>query len=239
MSPKCKFKLLLNVMSQLADPDQTVLQSIPSSTHTLQQLQIHNRLYSAMMNFVDAHPLASCDAGGNGRMVLMIADNNLPKDVKPIFQVHVQGTHKPELDKFLVQPEKMDISPRSVLKFATPPQPNIRQINEAFSVKLTARNSVGIQSTNMWTFIYNEHKTKVEEKSGGGCGWQGGKSPVERRGAPWSAVERRGAPWSAVERRGTPWNAVERRGAATRGGLGGNGSGYGQNDCMFCAGILD
>ena len=60
-----------------------------------------------MMNFVDAHPLASCDAGGNGRTVLMVADQTIPKDVKPLFQVHVQGSHRPDLDHLLVQPTKV------------------------------------------------------------------------------------------------------------------------------------
>ena len=71
---------------------------------TLQQLQIQDQLYFAMMNFVDAHPLASCDAGGKGRTVLMVADQTIPNDVKPLFQVHV---HRPDLDHLLVHPTKV------------------------------------------------------------------------------------------------------------------------------------
>ena len=128
------------------------------------------------MNFVDATPLASCDAGGNGRTVVMVANQTLPADVRPIFQVHVQGSHRPDLDQYLVQPTKDHWAPTSVIKFATPPQPNLRQINELFTVKLTARDSSGKVSGNNWDFQYVKHKTQAAEEGIGGWGWQGWKS---------------------------------------------------------------
>ena len=95
-----------------------------------------------MINFVDATPLASCDAGGNGRTVVMVANQTLPADVRPIFQVHVQGSHRPDLDQYLVQPTKDHWAPTSVIKIATPPQPNLRQINELFTVKLMSLGDI-------------------------------------------------------------------------------------------------
>ena len=127
------------------------------------------------MNFVDANPLASCTAGGNGRTVMMVANQTLPKDVKPIFQVHVKGSHRPDLDQFLVQPTKDKWAPTSVIRFSTPAQPNMRQINENFTVKLTASDTSGRVSDNKWNFQYVEHeKKRAEGTRGGGYGWQGG-----------------------------------------------------------------
>ena len=126
-----------------------------------------------MINFVDATPLASCDAGGNGRTVVMVANQTLPADVRPIFQVHVQGSHRPDLDQYLVQPTKDHWAPTSVIKFVTPPQPNLSQNNELFTVKLTARDSSGKVSRSNWDFQYVKHKT---QSGRGEWGWQGGKS---------------------------------------------------------------
>ena len=127
------------------------------------------------MDFVDAAPLASCEAGGNGRTVVMVENTTIPGDVRPIFQVHVQGNHRPDLDQFLVQPSKDEWAPTSVIKFVTPPQPNLKQINELFKIKLTARDSSGKVSGSNWDFQYVKHKTKSAEGGRGGWGWQGRK----------------------------------------------------------------
>ena len=169
------------------------------------------------MDFADANPLASCTAGGNGRTVMMVANQTLPEDVKPIFQIHVQGNHRQDLDQFLVQPTKENWGPTSVIRFSTPAQPNLHEINENFTVKLTARDSSGTVSNNKWDFQYVQHKKKESEGNrSGGCGWQGGHG-CNNNG----------------------YGADNRGGY--RGGYGGGygGSGQGQRDCMFCGGLLD
>jgi hypothetical protein len=123
------------------------------------------------MDFVDATPLASCDAGGNGRTVVMVANQTLPKDVRPL----LQGSHRQDLDQYLVQPTKDHWAATSVIKFVTPPQPNLWKISELFTVKLTARDSSGKISRSNWNFIYVKHKTQASEEGRCGWSWQGGK----------------------------------------------------------------
>ena len=72
------------------------------------------------MDFVDANPLATCTSGGNSRVVMMVANQSLPEDVIPIFQIHVHGSHRPDLDQFLVQPTKQGWGTSSVIRFTTP-----------------------------------------------------------------------------------------------------------------------
>ena len=110
------------------------------------------------MNFVDAHPLASCEAGGNSRTVLMVSNQTIPEDVVPICQVFVQGTHRPDLDQFLVQPIKDSSVPTSAIKFSTPAQPNLGMIKEDFSVMLTAQDSSDKVCEDKWEFQYSRHK---------------------------------------------------------------------------------
>eukprot|EP00090_Calanus_glacialis_P045552 TRINITY_DN8531_c0_g1_i1.p1 TRINITY_DN8531_c0_g1~~TRINITY_DN8531_c0_g1_i1.p1 ORF type:complete len:169 (-),score=40.36 TRINITY_DN8531_c0_g1_i1:52-558(-) len=161
------------------------------------------------MDFVDANPLATCTSGGNSRVVMMVANQSLPEDVIPIFQIHVHGSHRPDLDQFLVQPTKQGWGTSSVIRFTTPPQPNMNKISENFSIKLTARNGSGNVSNSKFDFEYVEHN-KVEDgqKRGGGSGWQGGNNFNN--------------------------NCY---GAPNTGGYG--GMGQGRRDCLFCGHILD
>ena len=132
---------------------------------------------SENMDFVDANPLATCTSGGNSRVVMMVANQSLLEDVIPIFQIHVHGSHRPDLDQFLVQPTKQGWGTSSVIRFTTPPQPNLSKIYENFSIKLTARNGSGNVSSSKFDFEYVEHN-KVEDgqKIREGGGWQGGDS---------------------------------------------------------------
>ena len=112
---------------------------------------------TAMIDFVDANPLVTCTTGGNSRLVLMVANQSLPEDAMPIFQIHVHGSHRPDLDQFLVQPTKQGWGTTSVLRFTTPPQPNLGQIKEHFDIKLTARDSSGNVSSTKFDFDYVPH----------------------------------------------------------------------------------
>ena len=120
----------------------------------------------ARMDFADANPLASCTAGGNGRKVIMVSYHSLPEDVQPIFQIHVGGSHRPDLDQFLVQPTKENFNPSSVIQFSTPAQPNLNQINQNFTVKLTAQDSAGRVSNNKWDFQYAQHEEREADGQG-------------------------------------------------------------------------
>ena len=117
------------------------------------------------MMFVDAHPLASCDAGGNGRTVVMISNLTLAEDVVPIFQLYVNGSHRPDLDQFLVQPTKESWSTTSAIRFSTPAQPNLVRIHGEFTVKLTAMDSSGQVCEEMWDFKYYPHKQNKTEQT--------------------------------------------------------------------------
>jgi len=123
------------------------------------------------MNFADANPLASCTAGGNGRQIMMVAYDFLPEDVTPVFQIHTNGSHRPDLDQFLVQPTKERWGSASVIRFPSPAQPYLQQIREDFSVKLTAKDSSGRVSENKWDFDYVQHKKSGASPRTGG-GWQ-------------------------------------------------------------------
>ena len=73
-----------------------------------------------MVYLIDANPLASCTAGGNGRSIMMFSNQPIPNDVSPVFQVYVNGNHRPDLDRHLKQPvrEQIDQWPSSVMKFS-------------------------------------------------------------------------------------------------------------------------
>ena len=88
-----------------------------------------------MITFVDAFPLASCTEGGNGRNIKMIANEEIPQDVFPIFHVYVNGSHRPDLDHFLVQPTKDTWPTSSVIRFPSPPQSHLKNIKESVMVK--------------------------------------------------------------------------------------------------------
>ena len=113
---------------------------------------------SIKMNFVDVHPLATCEAGGNGRTVVMVSNQTIPEDVVPVFQVFVQGIHRQDLDQFLVQPIKESWAATSAIRFSTPAQPNLGLISEDFSVILTAKDSSDKVCENKWEFQYSRHR---------------------------------------------------------------------------------
>ena len=120
------------------------------------------------MDFVDALPLASCTSGG--RDIRMISNTTLADDIVPIFQVLVSGSHRPDLDQFLVQPTRDKYSPGSVLKFSAPPQPRFGELDyggERVQIKLTATDGTGRASSCSWDFEYSKHGV------GGGAGQHG------------------------------------------------------------------
>ena len=162
-----------------------------------------------MITFVDAFPLASCTEGGNGRTIMMIANQAIPQDVLPIFHVYVNGSHRPDLDHILVQPTK-DIWPTtSVIRFPSPPQPYLKNIREGFMIKLTAKNLAGEVSDSRWDFQYVEHKKK-EEGDLSGAGYSG-HTGAETYNGQYQPNERE-----------------------TNGGRG-----NAPPNCIFCGGILD
>ena len=123
---------------------------------------------SSRMDFVDANPRASCTAGGNSRTVMMVANQTIPHDVVPVFQIHVQGGHRPDLDQYLVQPTKQawGWGTSTVLRFTTPPQPFLGDIKETFSIKLTARDGAGNISNTSFDFQYHQHSRGGEARDG-------------------------------------------------------------------------
>ena len=116
------------------------------------------------VTIVDAHPLASCTQGGGARSVAMVADQTLPHDIMPVFQIYVQGTHRPDLEQFLVQPSKQSIGASTVIQFQTPAQPRLALIREEFTVKLTTRDSKGVVGREKFDFMYFQHSSSETQK---------------------------------------------------------------------------
>ena len=86
------------------------------------------------MDFVEASPLRGCSKGG--RKVLMVAENQIAKDVEPVFLLYDQnGERLEEMEDILTQPnderfpEAKNVSVmKETIIFITPPQPNIEMI---------------------------------------------------------------------------------------------------------------
>ena len=69
----------------------------------------------------------------------------------------MNGSHRSDLDQFLVQPTKESWSTTSAIRFSTPAQPNLGRISGEFTVKLTAMDSSGQVCEDMWDFKYYPH----------------------------------------------------------------------------------
>ena len=114
------------------------------------------------MDFYDATPHKSCVKGG--RKIIMVSEYNLAKDVSPVFQVYDEfDVHRPELDEFLVQPNKTEFNLKNqTIIFITPEQPRLLEIRNNMSnynIKLLAkRKGDGYTSNKMFNFRYIEHE---------------------------------------------------------------------------------
>ena len=95
------------------------------------------------MDFYDASPLKSCNRGG--RKIIMVSEYPLAIDVFPKFQVHDEtGQHRPEFDKYLVQPGREEHTFKRhnhTLIFLSPEQKYLKHILDSSSnlfIKLLA-----------------------------------------------------------------------------------------------------
>jgi len=116
------------------------------------------------MDFVDAHPQKSCTNGG--RLIIIISEYNLSKDITPIFQIFTSDSingeiHRHDLDQYLVQPEENEsrIEIRNTqITFRSPAQPMLQRIREDFTLKLAVRrNGDGYISSTKFNFEYEPH----------------------------------------------------------------------------------
>lgn len=116
------------------------------------------------MDFVDLHPRGSCVKGN--RMVILISEYNLSKDISPIFQVYTTDADeeevlRPDLERFLVQPKeggsRIDVRNTQII-FWTPSQPLLKNIKEPYSIKVAVkRHGDGHISCKKFNFFYEEH----------------------------------------------------------------------------------
>ena len=88
---------------------------------------------------------------------MMISNQAIPQGVSPIFHVYLSGSHRPDLDHLLVQPTKDTWPTTSVIRFPSPPQPDLKNIKESVTIKLTAKNIAGEVSDSKWGFQYSGH----------------------------------------------------------------------------------
>eukprot|EP00090_Calanus_glacialis_P004160 TRINITY_DN13074_c0_g1_i1.p1 TRINITY_DN13074_c0_g1~~TRINITY_DN13074_c0_g1_i1.p1 ORF type:complete len:370 (-),score=71.49 TRINITY_DN13074_c0_g1_i1:116-1225(-) len=116
------------------------------------------------MDFVDAHPRKSCTNGN--RLIIIISEYNLSKDITPIFQIFTTDSisgekQRPDLEQFLVQPEENEnrIEIRNTqITFRTPRQPMLQRIREEYTLKLAVRrNGDGYISSTKFNFEYEQH----------------------------------------------------------------------------------
>ena len=116
------------------------------------------------MDFVEAHPRKSCTNGN--RLIIIISEYNLSKDITPIFQIFTTDSvsgekQRPDLEQFLVQPEENEnrIEIRNTqITFRTPRQPMLQRIREEYTLKLAVRrNGDGYISSTKFNFEYEQH----------------------------------------------------------------------------------
>ena len=111
------------------------------------------------IDFYDANPLKSCANGG--RKINMISEYELAHDVAPIFQIYDEnGYHRPDMERFLIQPEKVKIKNRTII-FITPQQTKLQHIHEYinnFEIKLVGKRKWdGLTSIRKFKFGFEEH----------------------------------------------------------------------------------
>ena len=112
------------------------------------------------MEFSEIHPSKSCVNGG--RKIVMFSESDLPKDVRPVFQVFDKmDVHRADLDQLLMQPQKIDIDPKKgIIKFIAPHQPkfqDLKNILGSFKIKLMGKREWDGYESNKDIFNYEEH----------------------------------------------------------------------------------
>jgi len=108
------------------------------------------------LDLADASPLKTCMQGG--RKVIIVSEQNLPKDVKPIFQIWSGDRERTDLEKYITQPSEIQVRADSIL-FLTPPQlqlPNIDCKNLTLTLAVR-RIEDGHISQKKFPFHYAHH----------------------------------------------------------------------------------
>jgi len=113
------------------------------------------------LDFVDAHPLKSCSKGG--RKVILLSEYNLSKDIIPVFLVYTVDPdtgveqERPDLEKFLVQPQEVEVRNTQVL-FQTPAQTMLENLPKPHKLKLVVRRfGDGHISTTAFEWEFEKH----------------------------------------------------------------------------------
>merc|ERR1719320_1103906 len=112
------------------------------------------------LDLADANPLRSCMQGG--RKIIIVSEQNLPKDVKPIFQIWSGDIERSDLEKYIAQPSDIKVKPGAII-FLTPPQPQLPNIDcKNLSLTLAVRRTKdGHISAKKFPFHYIPHNLET------------------------------------------------------------------------------
>jgi len=118
----------------------------------------HTNKHIGPLDLADASPLKSCDTGG--RKIIIVSEQKLPQDVKPIFQLWSGDTERKDLEQYISQPSESDIKVRlDSIIFLTPPQPLLARLDSKdLTLKLAVkRTEDGHVSHKKFIFQYEQH----------------------------------------------------------------------------------
>ena len=87
------------------------------------------------MNIEEISEQSSCVMGGK-KVLVRLNDQSESSDLVPVFKVYVNGTARPDLEKFIIQPNRERWS-ITWLIFYSPSQPYISNLPDNASIKLT------------------------------------------------------------------------------------------------------
>ena len=87
------------------------------------------------MNIEEISEQSSCVMGGK-KVLVRLNDQSESSDLVPVFKVYVNGTARPDLEKFIIQPNRERWSITWII-FYSPSQPYISNLPENASIKLT------------------------------------------------------------------------------------------------------
>jgi len=111
------------------------------------------------LELATATPLKSCMEGG--RKVIIVSEQNLPKNVEPIFQIWSGDIERRDLQRYITQPSDVQVRADSII-FLTPPQDllsglDLKNLTLTLAVKRTEDGHI---SNKKFVFHYENHEVE-------------------------------------------------------------------------------
>ena len=77
----------------------------------------------------------SCIMGGK-KVLMRLCEESESQEIFPVFKVYVNGVCRPDLERYIVQPNR-ERGGTTWIIFYSPPQPNLYNLPENATIKLT------------------------------------------------------------------------------------------------------